>query len=127
LKWVGILIVIYCFFNLYWPPMHVRGVEKSLTDSMHITWAMITISLMFAMIIVGSKSFGQGFKIFSWISILCFLFFGVLTGMLSDDLAAGRPTPMIGVWERINIGMFMIWIMMLAIQILRNDQTKRIA
>lgn len=127
LKSVGVLIIIYCSFNLYWPPMHIRGMEKSLTDIMHIAWAMVTIGLMFAMIIVGSKAFGKGFKIFSWISILCFLVFGALTGMLSDDLAAGRPTPMIGVWERINIGIFMVWIIVFANQILKNEPVRRIA
>ena len=125
LKWVGILIIIYSFFNLYWPPMHMREDEKSLTDTLHITWAMITIALMFIMIIIGSSAFGKSFKIYSWISIVCFLIFGALTGMLSDDLAAGRPTPMIGVWERINIAMFMIWIIVLAIQILTEGQSKR--
>jgi len=122
LKWVGILIIIYCFFNLYWPPMHIRGLEKTWTDTMHIIWAVITIGLMFLLISIGSKAFGRNFKIYSWISILCFLIFGALTGMLSDELATGEPTPMIGVWERINIGVFMLWVAVLSFEIKMTDK-----
>jgi hypothetical protein len=45
--------------------------------------------------------------------------FGALTGMEAPGLEANLPTPLIGVWERIGIGVFMLWIAMLAIVLLR--------
>lgn len=117
LRWLGIIIILYSFFNLYWPPMHMRPEPKTITDTLHIAWAVVTVGLMFLMTIMGSFAFDKAFKIFTWICIFIFLFFGALTGMLSDDLAAGRPTPLIGIWERINIGVFMIWIAVLSFKI----------
>jgi hypothetical protein len=32
--------------SLYWPPMHLRGAEFTLTDTMHIVWAMVTVLLV---------------------------------------------------------------------------------
>jgi len=34
-------------------------------------------------------------------------------------LAANLPTPWMGVWERINIGVFLLWVSVLAIALLR--------
>jgi hypothetical protein len=34
-------------------------------------------------------------------------------------MVANLPTPLIGVWERINIGVFLLWVVMLAIALLR--------
>jgi hypothetical protein len=41
-----------------------------------------------------------------------------------SDAKANEPTPWIGVWERINIGVYMLWVVVLAIALLR-DQVKR--
>jgi len=120
LQLVGLLIIIYCLLNIYWPPMHIRGTEKSLSDALHITWAVITVMLMLAMTGIGAYSFGTTFRIYSWITIGVLFIFGSLTGMLSGNVAAGRPTPMIGIWERINIGVFMIWVIILANNIKKN-------
>jgi hypothetical protein len=48
--------------------------------------------------------------------------FGVLTGMESPNLQTNQPTPRIGVWERINIGVFMLWILVLAITLLKAEK-----
>ena len=38
--------------------------------------------------------------------------FGVLTGIDAPPLQANLPTPWIGVWERIGIGVFMLWVVL---------------
>ena len=43
---VGGLILVHGLIGLYWPPMHVRGAELTLTDTMHIVWSMATVLLM---------------------------------------------------------------------------------
>ena len=40
---------------------------------------------------------------------------GVFTGLDQPRLVANLPTPWMGVWERINIGIFLLWVVMLAI------------
>ncbi len=45
--------------------------------------------------------------------------FGALTGLEAPSIAANLPTPWVGVWERVNIGVFLVWVMTLAIALLR--------
>jgi hypothetical protein len=47
------------------------------------------------------------------------LVFGVLTFRDAPRIVANLPTPLIGVWERINIGVFLLWVVALAIALLR--------
>jgi hypothetical protein len=37
----------------------------------------------------------------------------------SSTLQANLPTPWVGVWERILIGAFMLWVVVLAVTVLR--------
>jgi len=127
LRILGSLIIAYCLFNLYWPPMHMRGTAPTLTDTMHIVYASITVLLMMLMMGFGAAAFGKRFRIFTIVSMIVLVLFGALTGMESPNIPVNGPTPMIGIWERINIGVFMIWIMALAVVLLKKDQvTKRL-
>ncbi len=49
--------------------------------------------------------------------------FGALTGLDGPRIAANLPTPWVGVWERINIGVFLLWVAVLAIALLRAPDT----
>ena len=44
-------------------------------------------------------------------------------GVDAPRIAANLPTPWIGVWERINIGVFLLWVVVLAIALLRIRET----
>lgn len=123
LSFVGGLLIAYGIVSLIWPiaPMHLRGEEPSFTDTLHILFAAVTVILMFIAMGVGMGAFGVGFKIFSVSSILILLIFGTLTGMESPGIAANTPTPMIGVWERINIGVFLLWIVVLSVLLLQKQ------
>jgi len=46
LRIVARLIIVYVIINAYWPPMHLRGNEPTLTDTLQIVWAMVTLTLM---------------------------------------------------------------------------------
>jgi hypothetical protein len=45
--------------------------------------------------------------------------FGVLTFLDAPGIAKNQPTPLIGVWERINIGVFLLWVVVAAVALLR--------
>lgn len=55
----------------------------------------------------------------SIISGVVLLAFGALTFVDAPRLQADLPTPWIGLWERINISMFLLWIVVLATVLLR--------
>ena len=48
--------------------------------------------------------------------------FGVMTGLQSPQLEANLPTPWIGLWERINIGVYMLWVVVLAVLLLQKEK-----
>jgi hypothetical protein len=125
LKVAGTAIVAQGILSLYWPPMHLRGAEFSLTDTLHIVFAVATLSLMLLAIGFGASALGRGFRIYSLATVAVFVVFGALTGMDAPRIAANEPTPWIGVWERVNIGAFMLWIVVLAIGLLNVQSWSR--
>lgn len=126
LRITGSLIILYCVSNLYWPPMHLRDVIASggatLTDTLHITWAFVTLAFMSAMMIFGALAMSKRFRYFTIVIFAVFLTFGMLTSTESGAMSANLPTPHIGTWERVNIGAFMVWITVLAVTLLRREQ-----
>lgn len=117
---VGFLILFYCAFNLYWPPMHQRGLDATLTDVLHITWASVTVLLMIIMMGFGATALGMPFRVYTIASIGLHVLFGVLTFLEAPNIPVNGPTPLIGVWERINIAIFMLWVAVLAVVLLRT-------
>jgi hypothetical protein len=127
LKVVGILAIIYSIWNLYWPPMHQREVIAAgggtLTDTLHIVWAMMTLLLMMLMMGFGAAAMGKKFRLYTIVTWLIFMVFGSLTWMESPGIEANLPTPRIGLWERINIAAFMSWVAVLALVLLRKGKS----
>jgi hypothetical protein len=126
LRVVGILIIIHSVFGLFWPPMHQREVLAvgggTLTDTLHIAWTMVTVPLFMLEVGFGAAAFGKGFRWYSIITIILIVLFGVLTGIDSPKMEANLPTPWMGIWERISIDVFMIWIVVLALVLLRREK-----
>jgi hypothetical protein len=120
---VGGLMVVHGGMSAYWPPMHVRGAEFTLTDTMHIIWAMVTGLLMMLAIGFGAVAFDKRFRRYSIATMTILVVFGTLTGMDGPRIAANLPTPWVGVWQRINIAAFMLWVVVLATTVLRDPHS----
>jgi hypothetical protein len=121
LRIVGGLIVAYGFISLVWPiaPMHLRGEKLTLSDTMHIVLAAATVLLMMFEIGIGASALGKRFRIYSIATLVILTAFGALSFRDGPRLAANLPTPWIGVWERVNIGVFLLWVVVLAVTLLR--------
>lgn len=120
LRTIATLIIIYSIINVYWPPMHLRGVEPSLTDALHIVWSAVTVMLMMFIMGFTAAALRNPFRRYTLASIIALILFGILTGMEAPNIAANGPTPLIGVWERIMIAIFLLWIAALALFLLRK-------
>jgi len=120
LRIVGGLIIAYCVFNLYWPPMHIRGNEPTLTDTLHIAWAIVTNIFMWLFMGFGAAALDKPFRLYTIASFLLHIVFGVLTFMEAPNISTNGPTPTIGIWERVNISVFMLWVIVFAIMLLRK-------
>ena len=100
-------------------PMHLRGAERTLTDTMHIILTIVTVLLILLAIGFGATAYGKRFRLYSIATILILLVFGALAGLEGPRVAANLPTPWAGVTERINIYGYMLWLAALAIALLR--------
>jgi len=116
------LIIVYEIINLYWPPMHLRGNEPSLNDTLHITWAMVTLLLMMFIMGFGAAALGKVFRFYTVATFVVFITFGILIGTEAPGIPKNLPTPHIGIWERINIGAYMLWVIVFVIFLLRRQK-----
>lgn len=134
LRIAGILLFIYGLISLIiWPfaPMHQREVLAAgggtIADTMHIIMGALTGLFYMVIIACGAAAFKQWFRFYSIATILLILFSGITMGTHAANLEVNLPTPWMGVWERIMIGIFLLWIIVFAILILRsrkdNDST----
>ena len=125
LRFVAVVVVCDAVFGFFWPPMHQREIIAAgggtFTDVLHLVWAFVHLILMLLMIGFGAAAFGKGFRIFSAGIVLVFLVFGTLTTIESRGIEANLPTPHVGIWERINIGAYMLWVIVFAIMLLRKN------
>ncbi|HEV2358804.1 MAG TPA: DUF998 domain-containing protein [bacterium] len=123
LRVVGGLMAAYGVIGLFWPPMHQRAVLATgggtLTDTMHIVFTMATVLLMLLAISFGASALGKRFRLYSIATMVVLVAFGALTGLDAPRVSANLSTPWVGVWERINIGVFLLWVVVLAVALLR--------
>ena len=129
LRMVGALIVAYGALGLLWPfaPMHSRDVlaagGSTFSDTMHIVLASVTVLLMLLAIGFGAAAFGKGYRIYSIFSLVILVTFGALTFLDAPRVEANLPTPWLGVWQRINLGVFLLWVVVLSVALLRVRDT----
>ena len=112
------LVVTLCF------PMHLRGVQPTLTDSMHASLTLAGVLCMVLALGSGATAFGRRFRFYSIATFVTLIVFGVLTALDSPRLASDSPTPWMGVWERLSIFTYMIWVAVLSINLLRTSRSR---
>ena len=123
---VGGLILALASLGLLWPfaPMHQREVLAAgggtRSDTLHQILGAVTVLLMFLAIGFAASAFGKRFRLYSIASIVVLLAFGGLTFLEAPQLQANLPTPWIGLWERSNITVFLLWVVVLAAMLWRT-------
>jgi hypothetical protein len=98
----------------------------SFTDTWHIVMTFITLVMMLLIIGFAAASMNRSFRIYSFLTVVVFMVFGILTWLASPGISTNVPTPMIGVWERINIGAYMLWMIVLAVLLLQRAKSTRL-
>src|SRR5437762_7634618 len=79
LRIAGSALMTSGLLGLVWPPMHLRGAEFTLTDTLHIVWTMVTLLCTLLAIGFGAAAFGKRFRAYSITTVGIFLVFGVLS------------------------------------------------
>lgn len=128
LRFVGTMIIAYGVLNFYWPPMHMREALAAgggtISDTLHIGWAMMTLLVNILLMWFGARALGKRFRMYTIATFMIFVIFGTLIFRESPGVQANLPTPGIGLWERINIGAFMVWAAVLAIVLMRKEKER---
>jgi hypothetical protein len=128
LRVAGASIVAYGSLGLLWPfaPMHLRELLAAgggtVSDTVHLTLAGVTVVLMIVAMVSAATAFGVRVRLCSAASLAILFVCGALTFAEAPNVGANLPTPWIGVWERINVGVFLIWVIVLAAALLRAPQ-----
>jgi pimeloyl-ACP methyl ester carboxylesterase len=127
---VGGLILAHASLGLLWPfaSMHQREVLAAgggtFSDTLHVALGGVTVILMFLTIGFGATAFSKPFRLYSIATVVVLLTFGALTFIEAPRLQANLPTPWIGLWERINISVFLLWVVVLATALLRTGTSQ---
>jgi len=121
LRIAGGLMIAYGLLGILWPfaPMHLRETlatgGATLSDTMHIALGAVTEVIYLLALGFAATALGKGFRLYSVMTFVLLLVFGALTFVEAPHVGRNEPTPLIGVWERINIGVFLLWIVVLAV------------
>jgi hypothetical protein len=86
----------------------------TLTDSLHIAWTFANGVLTLLAMGFGAAALGRRFRTYSIMTMVALLVCGVWTGTYASKLQENMPTPGVGVWERINIASWLLWVIVLA-------------
>jgi hypothetical protein len=110
-------------------PMHRREAlargEGSRTDTMHIVLTGVNSLLILLAIGCGSTAFEKRFRLYSVATILVLVVTGGLTATQASRLEANLPTPWAGLMERISIGGYLLWQVVLATVLMRPRASGR--
>ena len=126
LQIAGGLLVAHGLVCLAWPfaSMHRREVlaagGATAVDDWHVVIAMVTVALMFGVMASGAVAFRWWFRLYSFATIVVLLAFGALTSAAGSRVRNDLRTPWVGLWERINITVFLVWVVVFAICLLRG-------
>jgi membrane protease YdiL (CAAX protease family) len=127
LRRVGWILLIYGIFGIFWPPMHLRGAEFTLTDALHIAWSAVTVPLMIIAIASGALALGKRFRLYSIATLVILIACAIPTSFEAPNVAKNLATPTIGVWERISMAAFFVWVAVLAVAVWRLPSSRVIS
>ena len=126
LRVVGGLLFACGVLGLFWPPMHLREVLAAgggtLSDTLHIVWTAASNLLTLLAMGFAAAAFGTRFRAYSVATMVLMVAFGAMTSVDAPRIQANLPTPWVGLWERLIIAVWMLWLVVLAVKLLRRPQ-----
>ena len=124
LRMAGGAIMLAGVVGLFWPPMHQREVLAAgggtLTDTLHLVWTAANGILTLLAMGFGAAALGKRFRIYSIATMVVLLAAGALTSIDAPRVNANLATPWIGIWERVNLGAWLCWVVVLGAMLLRE-------
>ena len=117
IMFAGSAIVGLVLWNLF--PMHMRGAERSFTDTMHLILA--TNPFVLLSLAVGVATFRCWFRWYTAATIFMLLLPAAFAFHYAPEVQANLPTPGLGLGERAAQYAYNSWQVALAVVLLRSE------
>ena len=118
LRVTGVLLVAHGIVGLLWLAFTMTsraditsGAPAAVNDIVHLVMTAATIVFVLSEIGFSAAAFGWRFRVF--VSAVTVVVFGALTAAQASRLPAGGPTPWMGLFERISIAPWLLWMAVL--------------
>ena len=124
LRVTGWLLLVFAATGFLWAffPMHQRGTQFNWQDIGHIVLTIVTVGLILTYIGFGAFALGRRFRLYSFATILALVAAFAVTFARADRIAAGLPTPWLGLTERVNVYGYLLWVAVLAVALVLNAE-----
>jgi len=109
-------------------PMHVRGAMPSMTptDVRHIVATAVGVAMTLLSMGFVAAARGTWFRRYTVATVVLLVVCGVVTGLDGARIAGNLPTPWVGVTERINVYLSMLWVAVLAVVLLVSSRREEV-
>lgn len=124
LRVAGALLIGLALIDLVVAPFVQLNLAKSVesvTNTMHVILTAVTVLMILLVIGFGAAADGKWFRFYSYATIALLILTAAMSFLDLPQIAAQLPTPWLGVRERISIYGYMIWMMVLALVLLRAE------
>jgi hypothetical protein len=126
LRGLGAVIAIHGLWSLAWIwfPMSSRADlatgGSGVNDTGHLVLVTMTGIFVITQLVLAAASFGNRFRLYAAASAVIMLVFGSLTSSWPAKLEAGDATPWMGVFERISIVTWLVFLVVVAATLMRQ-------
>lgn len=131
LRIAGVLMLGYAIVCILWPfaPMHLRETLAAgggtVSDRLHLSFAGITNILYLSALFFAAYALDKPFRIYCFTTFALLLLFGVITFFEAPNVSKNLPTRYIGIWERVNAALFLLWVIVLALNLLKKNKQEK--
>ena len=126
LRVAGAVVVVHAATAALWllAPMsrreNIAAGAGGVNDTMHIVLTAVTGLLIVGYVGFAAAALGWRFRLYSILTVSTMLAAGAWTGAESANLSSGGPTPWLGFAERISMVAWLVWLVVLAVALLRR-------
>jgi hypothetical protein len=123
----GVVAVAWLWFPMTSRVEMARTGEGGGNDIGHLVMTGLTILFIVAEVAFAAFAFGWRFRIYSLVTAIVVLGFGGMVGPLAARLPDGEATPWMGLYERISIGGWLLWMAVIGVMLLRERRSSSLA
>ena len=118
------LMIGFAVLGLLAYPFPMKANEVLGANTIHtIIWGVITPLLMLVGIGVSAAAFGKPFRLYAILTLVALVAVSVWSGIEAAQVIAGKTVLWFGITERALIGLWLLWVAVLAITLLRAQST----